>query len=114
MKLILAVAAVATLAGPAMAYELKTQVDGDQVRVVKLPTARVDFTNRAEVKTFYAKVKAAAAEACVVPSMSSVISRPDADCVAEAVRQAVRVADHPLLTAAYSTDNGTAFASQEY
>ena len=110
MKVILIAAAAAVLAGPAMAYELKTQADGDQVRVVKLPIQRVDFSDRAAVKAFYVKVKAAAAEACIVPSTSSVISRPDRDCVTEAVRQAVRVANRPLLTAAYDKDSGAGVA----
>jgi UrcA family protein len=115
MKVILIAAVGAVLAGPAMAYELKTQADGDQVRVVKLATDRVDFNDRAAVKAFYAKVKAAANEACARPSTSASISRPDQDCVADAVRQAVRAADRPQLTAAYTNDRGVgvAFAGQD-
>ncbi len=102
--LFLAVAAAAALSAPAMAYQLKNDTAGDPVRVSHLPTSRVDFSDPAQAKAFYAKVKRAAAEVCTTPSLSSTISRPDAACLSHAVAEAVRNADRPLLTAAYNTD----------
>jgi UrcA family protein len=102
--LVLAFAAAAALSAPAMAYQLKSDTAGDRVRVSALPTSRVDFSDPAQAKAFYAKVKRAAAEVCTAPSFSSTISRPDAECVSHAVAEAVKNADRPLLTAAYNTD----------
>lgn len=102
--LVLALAASAALSAPAMAYQLKSDAAGDKVRVSALPTSRVDFSDPAQAKAFYARVKRAAEEVCVAPSISSTISRPDADCVLHAVAAAVKTADRPLLTAAYNTD----------
>ena len=100
--LIVAAVAAAALSGPAMAYQLKTLPGGEQVRVVTLPTTKVNFNDAAQAKAFFAQVKHAANEACVAPSLSANIARPDRDCVADAVRQAVQTANRPLLTAAYS------------
>jgi UrcA family protein len=102
--LVLAFAAAAAVSAPAMAYQLKTDTTGDKVRISALPTSRVDFTDPAQAKAFYAKVKRAAAEVCTAPSFSSTISRPDADCMSRAVAAAVKNADRPLLTAAYNSD----------
>ena len=104
LKVLVLAAVAAASSAPAMAYQLKTQTGGDQVRVSALPTSRVDFGDPAQAKTFYAKVKRAATDVCTMPSISYVISRPDADCVARAVADAVRNADRPLLTAAYNSD----------
>jgi len=102
--LVLAAAAAVAISAPAMAYQLKNDAGGDTVRVSALPTSRVDLSDPAQAKAFYAKVKRAAAEVCAAPSTSSTISRPDAECVSQAVAQAVRNADRPLLTAAYDSD----------
>jgi len=101
---VLALAASAALSAPAMAYQLKNDAAGDKVKVSALPTARVDFSDPAQAKAFYARVKRAAEEVCAAPSTSSTISRPDDACVAHAVAQAVKNADRPLLTAAYNGD----------
>ena len=106
--LILAAVAAATLAGPAMAYQLKSVSGGDVVRVVTLPTKHVDFNDAAQTKAFYTEIKRAADEACTGPSTSSIISRPDRDCVASAIAQAVKIANRPLLTAAYNGEAGSA------
>ncbi len=102
--LVLAAAAAAAFSAPAMAYQLKSDAAGDQVRVSALPSSRVNFSDPAQAKAFYAKVKRAAAEVCTTPSLSSTISRPDAECMSQAVAQAVRIANRPLLTAAYDGD----------
>jgi UrcA family protein len=102
--LVLAVAAAAGFSAPAMAYQLKNDTAGDQVRVSALPTSQVDFGDPVQAKAFYAKVKRAAEEVCTGPSFSSTISRPDAACMSHAVAQAVKTADHRLLTAAYDSD----------
>jgi UrcA family protein len=104
-SLLLAVAAAAAaISAPAMAYQLKTDAGGDQVRVERMPLSRVDFNDPHQAKAFYAKVKRAAVEVCTIPSISSSISRTDAACVAQAVADAVKTADRPLLTAAYGSD----------
>ena len=104
MKVFVLAAAVAAISVPAMAYQLKSDTAGDPVRVSALATSRVDFSDPTQAKAFYTKVKRAAAEVCAAPSTSSSISRPDAGCVSRAVAQAVKNADRPLLTAAYSSD----------
>jgi UrcA family protein len=102
--LLVAAVAAAFLAGPAAAYQLRTDVDGRPIRVVALPAGRVDFSDAAQVRAFYAKVKRAADEACMAPSVSGQIMRPDAECSAQAVSEAVRNANRPTLTAAYDSD----------
>jgi UrcA family protein len=102
--LVLAVAAAAAFGAPAMAYQLKDDAAGDRVRVSALPVSRVDFSDPAQAKAFYAKVKRAAEEVCTGPSFSSTISRPDAECMSHALAEAVKTADRPLLTAAYNSD----------
>ncbi len=102
---ILALAASAAFAAPAMAYQLKSSVDGDQVRVSHLGIAKVDFSDPRQAKAIYAKVKRAAVEVCTVPSISSSISRTDAECVSRAVADAIHGANRPLLTAAYDGDH---------
>jgi len=103
-SLLLALAASAVLAAPAMAYQLKSQVDGDQVRVQHMSLTKVDFNDPRQAKAFYRQVKRAAVDVCTIPSISSSISRPDAECVSRAVADAVKAASRPLLTAAYDSD----------
>jgi UrcA family protein len=89
-----AAAAVALLAGPALA-------DQDQATVVH--TGRVNFTDPAQVQAFYAKITAVARDVCSAHSPDRIFARaaPDPDCVARALAQAVRQIDQPVLTAAY-------------
>jgi UrcA family protein len=103
-RMLILAAVAAALSGPAMAYQLKSTADGGTV--VTLSTARVDFNNQAQVKAFYTQIKRTADDFCRIPSLSSTIARPDADCVAAAVAHAVRMANRPLLTAAYAGEAG--------
>jgi UrcA family protein len=104
-RILLAAVAAIAVAGPAAAYQLKHDASGDAVRVVALPAGHVDFNDPAQAKAFYAQVKRAADEACLAPSTSGQIMRPDPICSAQAVSQAVRNTNRPLLTAAYDSDS---------
>lgn len=100
-KLILAAAAAAALfAGQAFAAE---QV---QTQTVVVPASAVDFNNAAQVKVLYQRIDAAAREACSMNSANPALARPERECYARAVADAVRNVNRPLLTAAYDQDRG--------
>ena len=95
-KIILAAAAaVALFGGAAMA---------DQVQTTVLNAGHVNFTDRAQTQAFYAKINAAAREVCSIHSSNPMLARPERDCMAKAVADAVRHVNAPLLTAAYDSD----------
>ncbi|MGZ3275242.1 MAG: UrcA family protein [Phenylobacterium sp.] len=94
----------AGLAGPAFAYDQKNSPEGDQVRVVAVSKAGVDFADGQKVGRLYARLKRAANLACSTESADHHLARPDQACVSQALAQAVRGADKPLLTAAYQAD----------
>ena len=60
----------AGLASPAFAYEQKHSPDGDQVRVVAVSKAGVDFADQQKVGRLYARLKRAANLACSAESAS--------------------------------------------
>ena len=93
-KLALAAAAALVLfAGQAMADEVSTAV---------VPTAAVDFNNRAQVDALYSHVRAVARDLCATDANPYGYSSASSvtQCVNEAVSQAVAKANRPLLTAA--------------
>jgi UrcA family protein len=104
------------LTGPAFAYEQKTTADGDQVRVVAVSKRHVDFADQRNVGALYARLKRAADQACSVESADRHLARPDQACVDQALAEAVRRTDKPLLTAAYQADataSGRALAGND-
>jgi UrcA family protein len=108
--------AAAALVGPAVAMEQNTTANGDQVRVVAVTKTGVDFSDRRQVDGLYARLKRAADKACSMESADRHLARPDQACVEQALAQAVRRADKPLLTAAFQTDatvSNRAFAGNE-
>jgi UrcA family protein len=90
-KIMLAASAVALLAGPALA----------ETKSAAVSTRNVDFANRAQVNTLYARVELAAQSVCRYDSKNKYVAAPDRACVDAAVAQAVRSANRPMLTAAY-------------
>lgn len=117
MRALIAAGLIAAgLAGPAFAYEQKHTTDGDQVRAVAVSKAGVDFADGRKVGRLYARLKRAADVACSTESADRHLARPDQACVAQALGQAVRQTDKPLLTAAYQADataSGRAFAGND-
>lgn len=96
--------AAPAFAPPAFAYEQTHTRDGDQVRAVAVSKAGVDFADARKVGALYARLKRAADLACSTESADRHLAQPDRACVAQALAQAVREADKPLLTAAYQAD----------
>lgn len=95
-KMLFAAAAIAALlSGQAMADEIHTAV---------VNTAGVDFNNRAQADHVYGRITATARDICSVNSPNPVLARPDAECMRQAVAQAVRNVNRPLVTAAYERD----------
>ena len=105
-KLILAATAAAMLiAAPAFAETRDAQDAPAQTVSAK----GVNFSSRDQVKSFYAKLRVAAAQVC---SSGSAV---DAACVRDVTAQAVKAADKPVLTAMYnsSSDSNRAFAGND-
>ncbi len=98
-KLILVAAAALALAAPAMAQTV------DAAPTQTLSTSSVNFSNPAAVKHFYAKLYQAAVTVCDSGSANPRIAQADISCVHQAMAQAVRAADKPVLTAMYDSAN---------
>jgi UrcA family protein len=110
-KLLLAASAALILAGPAFA-----QTADDQAPTQTVSTRNVDFSNKAQVSHFYAKLRGAAQAVCDSGSVNSSFSNADATCVRQVMDSAVRVANKPVLTAMYQgaqDNNGRAFAGND-
>jgi UrcA family protein len=102
--LIVGALVAAGLAGPAFAYEQNIASNADQVRVVTVSKAGVDFSNPRSVGVLYARLKHAALKACSPDSADHLLALPEQACVDQALARVVRHADKPLLTAAYQAD----------
>ncbi len=87
-----AAAAAAILSGQAMADEVHTAV---------VKTTGVDFNNRTQADRVYARIAATARDVCTMNSSNPTFARPEAACVDQAIAQAVRNVNRPLVTAAY-------------
>jgi len=100
MKMMMfAAAALALSAAPALA------VEAPAAPAVKVSTAGVDFRDPAAVKDLYARLRVSARDVCDSNSASPRVTQRDKLCVEQAVANAVRAADRPLLTALYDTNN---------
>ena len=109
-KLLLAATSALILAGPAFAQT------ADEAPTQAVSTRNVDFSNKAEVSHFYAKLRGAAQAVCDSGSANSTLSNTDASCVRQVMNSAVRVANKPVLTAMYQgaqDNNGRAFAGND-
>ncbi len=111
-KLILAAAAALLIASPALAETVRASDDAPTIAV---STRGVDFSNPAQVKHFYARLRGAIASVCNSGSILSDAARADAARAAEVTAQAIKAADKPMLTALYNThgDNNHAFAGND-
>lgn len=103
-KILLAAAAVATLAASSAMAETKSAA---------VSTRGVDFTNRAEVTSLYTRVEAAAQSVCSYNSKNKYVAQPDRACMDRAVSQAVASANRPMLTAAYQSRSASAMATND-
>jgi len=92
-KIIFAAAACAALmSGSAMA---------EQVQTAFVSAKGVDFNDRAQVQALYAKIEAAARQACSLNSPNPALAAPEQDCVRSALADTVQRLDRPVLTAVY-------------
>jgi UrcA family protein len=109
-KLLLAAGAALLIAAPAFAAE--TQADAPAQAV---STRGVDFSSKAQVREFYAKLHVAAQSVCDSGSNVPRAFAVDASCVRRVVADAVKVADKPVLTALYNStgDSNRAFAGND-
>ena len=94
-KLILAASAAILIATPALAAEVQADAPTQAVSA-----RHVDFTNRDQVKRFYAQLRGAAQAVCGAGSFSTT----DAACVRQVMAQAVQSANKPILTAVYDAN----------
>lgn len=110
-KLILAAAAALLIASPALADGVRS----DDAPAQSVSTKGVDFSNREQVKHFYAKLRGAIANVCDTGSANPVLSQADAACARQVTAQAIKALDKPVLTALYNTqgDNNHAFAGND-
>ena len=97
-----AAAALALLAGQAVAAEVQT----DQVQTTVLRTGHVDYSNQAEVQKLAQHINAVARRVCSDASPDRIYApaTPDAECVRSVESQAVSKINRPLLTAAFEGD----------
>ena len=112
MKLLLLAASAALLvASPALAEPRAVDESASQA----VSTRSVDFSNRDQVKHFYAKLRGAAQAVCDSGSANPRFSQADADCVSRVMAEAVKAADKPVLTALYQSrqDSNHAFAGND-
>ena len=110
-KLILAASAALLIAGPALADTVRA---ADGAPTLAVSTKGVDFSNPAQVKQFYAKLRGAIASVCDAGSNAN-FARENAACASAVTAQAIKAADKPMLTALYNTrgDNNHAFAGND-
>jgi UrcA family protein len=92
------------MVGPAFAYQQTTAANGDQIRVAAVSRTGVDFGDRRQVDGLYARLRRAADKVCSTDSADHHLARPDQACVDQALAEAVRHTNKPLLTAAYEAD----------
>ena len=112
-KLLLAASAAILIATPALAGGI---VSNDDIPRQAVSARNVDFANPAQVKHFYAKLRGAAVAVC---ESNAVVSSPaaqlDRACIGQAMSQAVKTLDKPVLTAMYDNaqTSNRAFAGND-
>ena len=107
-KILLTAAAMAALAGPALAGA--APADSNSVRI---KTASVDFADRTQVKRLYTHLTAAAVRVCSSATEELYGVRPDQACVDQAIDNAVRRIDRAQLTAMLPASRTTATAADD-
>lgn len=110
-KLILAATAALLIAGPALAEGVNA-IDDAPTQAVS--TKGVDFSNREQVKHFYARLRGAIANVCDSGSANPTLQRQDQACARQVTAQAIQAMNKPILTALYNAgDNNRAFAGND-
>lgn len=94
-KTVFAAAAIAAFAIGFSGQALAADAGATQTVTV----AGVNFTDRADVESFYSKLHRAAAVACDSYSANSRVSAGDRLCADRVVAKAVQTLDRPVLTA---------------
>ena len=97
-----AAAAVALLAGQAVAADVETS----QVQTAVVHTGRVDYASQSDVQRLYRHINAVARRVCSTEAPERIFapSAPDPECVRNVEAQAVGKINQPLLTAAFDGD----------
>ena len=111
-KLFLAASAALLIAGPALADGVRVNEDAPSRAV---STQGVDFSNREQVKHFYAKLRGAIASVCDSGSANPTLAREDQACARQVTAQAIQSMNKPILTALYNAkgDSNHAFAGND-